>query len=60
MGFWIIFPYKPTGPSESLGFMAFDEARHTKITELINNAAHSNNHVSIPFFEEYVCRAKLI
>ncbi|VDI23214.1 cell migration-inducing and hyaluronan-binding protein [Mytilus galloprovincialis] len=44
MGFWIIFPDKPTGPSESLGFMAFDEANHTKITEMSNNAAHSNNH----------------
>ncbi|XP_063436803.1 uncharacterized protein LOC134718239 [Mytilus trossulus] len=44
MGFWIIFPDIPTGPSESLGFMAFDEARHTKITEMSNNAAHSNDH----------------
>lgn len=58
MGFWIIFPDKPTGPSESLGFMAFDEANHTKITEMSNNAAHSNNHASIPFFKECVCRVK--
>lgn len=46
-GFWIIFPDEPTGNSESLGFMKKYEAKHTKITEISNNVAHSNLVVSI-------------
>lgn len=46
MGFWIIYPDKPTGPSANLGFMAENEAKHTKITELSNNLGHSNLRVS--------------
>ncbi|CAC5418259.1 TEME2 [Mytilus coruscus] len=41
-GIWIIFPHEPTGPSRGLGFMARDEARHTKFTEITNNLAHSS------------------
>ncbi|XP_076070514.1 cell surface hyaluronidase CEMIP2-like isoform X1 [Mytilus galloprovincialis] len=40
-GIWILYPNEPTGPSKGLGFMAYDEARHTKITEMDNNAIHS-------------------
>lgn len=45
-GIWILYPNEPTGPSKGLGFMAYDEARHTKITEMDNNAIHSSRNVS--------------
>ena len=45
-GFWYNYPDLPTGPSRDMDFMAFKEARFTKIYEFYNNVAHSNKGVS--------------
>ncbi|OWF51488.1 transmembrane protein 2-like [Mizuhopecten yessoensis] len=42
IGYWFIYPDTPTGPSADKGFMQYQEARYTAITECSNNGAHSN------------------
>ncbi|XP_034311599.2 inactive cell surface hyaluronidase CEMIP2 [Magallana gigas] len=41
MGFWYIYPEKPTGPSADKNFMQPGEAQHTPITKFKNNSCHS-------------------
>ncbi|XP_069120731.1 cell surface hyaluronidase-like [Argopecten irradians] len=51
VGYWFIYPDTPTGPSADKGFMQYQEARYTAITECSNNAAHSNKHTG--FFIDF-------
>lgn len=46
MGFWYIYPEKPTGPSADKNFMQPEEAQHTPITKFMNNSCHSYEIVS--------------
>lgn len=46
MGFWYIYPEKPTGPSADKNFMQPEEAQHTPITNFMNNSCHSYEIVS--------------